>query len=179
MPVQGTLAVHLIPSLALDFNLLHIFDTSIGLDLDASAALGMTLYADADASTSTNGGSSADANWGGCVNATTSLNVEASADIALPGYQKNAPLPLWGQTWPLYSRCFSGSATGPLPTPAGSRAYGDLEDDHVPAGPGSSQEGVKRYAKIATPPRSAPPSIPSGCGSNGNGNPLVSILAGF
>ncbi|RPD56302.1 hypothetical protein L227DRAFT_553834 [Lentinus tigrinus ALCF2SS1-6] len=166
--VEGNVSLHLIPSLAIDFNLLHIFDTSVSMDFDASAALDMTLHADVDASISTDGSSSADANWGGCVNATTTLNLDVSADMDLPPiYTKDSSLSLWDYTWPLYSTCFNGSA------PIGRRAHIDQSDDVMVS---YRERVLNRYIKNTSPPSSAAQSLPSGCGSIGKGS-LAPVIA--
>lgn len=162
--LEGKLSLHLIPSLAIDFNFIEFFDTSVGLNLDASADLDMTLHAEIDASTSSDGSSNADADWGGCVNATTSLNIDVSADADLPPvYTKDSSMPLWSYTWDLYSTCFDGSA------PIGRRAYIDQGETIM----GSYRDLVlNRYAKNASPASSAASSIPSGCGIVGKGSRL-------
>ncbi|KAI0716143.1 hypothetical protein C8T65DRAFT_828365 [Cerioporus squamosus] len=165
---EGKVSVHLIPSLSMGVEIVKVLNTHVDLGLDASAALDMTLHAGLDAATSTDGSSSAGAEWGGCINATTSLNIDVSADADIPPlYSKDDTMSLWSYTWPLYSNCFNGSA------PIDRRAYIDQGDAVM----GSYRDRVmNRYMKNATPANGAAGTLPSGCGTIGNSPSLLPVV---
>ena len=78
-------------------------DANINLDLDTSAKLTMNLQAGASLSTSTNGTSSADDQFSGCVDVSSTLAVNAGADASfLDLFNPSTTVSLFSKTFDLF-----------------------------------------------------------------------------
>ncbi|KAI0638754.1 hypothetical protein C8Q77DRAFT_1151788 [Trametes polyzona] len=107
---HGQIAAHLIPSLAFGVSAIGgKVKATINLDLDADAAVDLSLTAGAKASTSTKG-KDASAAFGGCVDITSGLNVNAGADADFFSlFKKGTSVPLFSHTFDLFKKCFGSS----------------------------------------------------------------------
>ncbi|KAI0757750.1 hypothetical protein C8Q80DRAFT_1091869 [Daedaleopsis nitida] len=107
---NGQVAAHLIPTLAFGLDVLGgAAQASVRLDVDTSAALDLSLAAVADAGAGA-GTSADDAAFGGCVDVTTGLNVQAGADGSLFGlFDAHPTVSLFSKTFDLFRKCFGSS----------------------------------------------------------------------
>ncbi|KAH9846167.1 hypothetical protein C2E23DRAFT_602807 [Lenzites betulinus] len=108
---HGQIAVHLIPELGFGIS---AFDdkteTTITLDLDASVSVNLDLVATADAAC-INGKPARTASFGGCVDITGELAVNASADADLfDVFQKGKSVQLFQRNFDLYKDCFGDNS---------------------------------------------------------------------
>ncbi|KAI8969672.1 hypothetical protein BD414DRAFT_428107 [Trametes punicea] len=108
---HGQIAAHLIPTLAFGISALGgKTQSTISLNLDADAALDLSLTAAAEASTSTSG-NDAGTDFGGCVDITSGLNVNAGANADFfTIFKKDTSVSLFQKTFDLFKKCFGSSS---------------------------------------------------------------------
>ena len=119
---HGQLSAHLVPSLAFGIELLKSKAT-IHLDVDGNAAADLSLTAGATASVGTANGTAASADFGGCVDVTSGIDVTANADADLLSiFKKGASVSLFSKEFDLFKKCFGDSAAKRAYTGRAARA---------------------------------------------------------
>ncbi|KAI0668758.1 hypothetical protein C8Q78DRAFT_245368 [Trametes maxima] len=121
---HGQVAAHLIPSLAFGISAIGgKVKATVNLDLDADAALDLSLTAAAKASAATNGQKDKGAAFGGCVDITSGLAVNAGADADFFSiFKKGTSVPLFQKTFDLFKKCFGDTSARRAYTGRAARA---------------------------------------------------------
>ena len=117
---HGQIAAHLIPTLAFGIDVLSgKAKATISLDVDAHAGVDLSLTAAAKASTD----GTKSTGFGGCVDITTGLDVNANADADLLSFfNKDAKVTLFSKTFDLFKKCFGDSTARRAYTGRAARA---------------------------------------------------------
>ncbi|KAH9855724.1 hypothetical protein C2E23DRAFT_723644 [Lenzites betulinus] len=130
---HGQVTAHLIPTLQLGISAIGgSVKTTVNLDLDADAALDLSLTGGAQVTVTTADGTDADAELEGCVDVTSSLNVNIGADADFFSlFQKGASVNLFSKTFDLFKKCFGATTARRSYTGRAARAALLARDDPI------------------------------------------------